>query len=65
MWLKTKFNHGDYCYTWAIFDCCRSIYKGKEALTTIELDGLSKQKEKEEEKKESSRSESEDSDDSN
>jgi len=27
MWLKNKFNFGDYCYTWAVFDCCRSIAK--------------------------------------
>lgn len=43
-WLKAKFNHGDYCFTWAVFDCCRSILKERETLSTRELEDLEKKK---------------------
>lgn len=46
-WIKTKFNLGDYCYTWAVFDCCRSIFKDHDTLSTRELEEINNQDEEE------------------
>lgn len=37
-WLKSRFNFGDYCFTFSVFDCCRSIVKERQALTERQVE---------------------------